>query len=134
MAYVENVAAFVEKSLSFDAGVHVYNYIDKPDYSMNELVSKVDKLLGRKRGFSPRLPYVVGYGLAKIFDGVSLVTGRRFAVSAVRVKKFCSDSVYNSAVSASGFWAPVSLEEALEATVRHEFVENNEDLPVFYSE
>ena len=31
MAYVENVAAFLEYSLSFKPGLHIYNYIDKPD-------------------------------------------------------------------------------------------------------
>ena len=38
MAYVENVAAFLnffEFSLSFKAGLHIYNYIDKPDFDMN---------------------------------------------------------------------------------------------------
>ena len=35
MAYVENVAAFIEYSLSFKKGVHIYNYIDKPDFDMN---------------------------------------------------------------------------------------------------
>ena len=31
MAYVENVAAFLEYSLSFQSGLHVHNYVDKPD-------------------------------------------------------------------------------------------------------
>ncbi len=47
MAYVENIAAFIEYSLSFKPGVHVYNYIDKPDFSMNGLVARVNRLLGR---------------------------------------------------------------------------------------
>ena len=39
MAYVENVAAFLEYSLKFESGIHIYNYIDKPDYDMNKLIS-----------------------------------------------------------------------------------------------
>ena len=35
MAYVENVAAFIEYSMSFKPGVHIYNFIDKPDFTMN---------------------------------------------------------------------------------------------------
>ncbi len=35
MAYVENVVAFLEYSLSFKPGLHIYNYIDKPDFDMN---------------------------------------------------------------------------------------------------
>ncbi len=48
MAYVENVAAFLEYSLGFENGVHIYNYIDKPDFDMNTLVSKVNKALGKE--------------------------------------------------------------------------------------
>lgn len=39
MAYVENVAAFIEHALGFGPGVHIYNYIDKPDFDMNTLVA-----------------------------------------------------------------------------------------------
>ena len=35
MAYVENVIAFIEYSLSFKPGLHIYNYIDKSDFDMN---------------------------------------------------------------------------------------------------
>ena len=45
MAYVENVAAFLEYSLSFKPGLHIYNYIDKPDFDMNTLVSEARKTL-----------------------------------------------------------------------------------------
>ena len=41
MGYVENIAAFIEYSMSFKPGVYVYNFIDKPDYTMNSLVKKV---------------------------------------------------------------------------------------------
>ena len=40
MAYVENVVAFIEYSLSFKPGLHIYNYIDKPDFDMNTLILK----------------------------------------------------------------------------------------------
>jgi len=43
MAYVENVAAFLEYSLGFENGLHIYNYIDKPDFDMNTLVKNVNK-------------------------------------------------------------------------------------------
>ena len=39
MAYVENVAAFIEYCLTFKNGLHIYNYIDKPDFDMNTLIS-----------------------------------------------------------------------------------------------
>ena len=51
MAYVENVAAFLEWSLQRGKGVHIYNYIDKPDFDMNALVSISRKILFGKVSF-----------------------------------------------------------------------------------
>jgi nucleoside-diphosphate-sugar epimerase len=134
MAYVENVAAFIEYSMSFKPGVHTYNYIDKPDFTMNTLVGKVNSMLGRSSKIGFRLPFSVGYLIGKCFDVVSAVTGKRFAISSIRVKKFCANSVFNTAVESTGFVPPVPLEEALENTVRHEFIESHEGEGVFYSE
>jgi nucleoside-diphosphate-sugar epimerase len=46
MAYVENITAFLEYSMGFEPGVHTYNYVDKPDFSMNSLVANVNRILG----------------------------------------------------------------------------------------
>jgi nucleoside-diphosphate-sugar epimerase len=134
MAYVENVAAFIEYSMSFKPGVHIYNYIDKPDFTMKTLVGNVNSMLGRSSKIGFRLPFSAGYLIGKCFDLVSRVTGKRFAISSIRVKKFCANSVFNTAVESTGFVPPVPLEEALEKTVRHEFIESHEGEGVFYSE
>jgi nucleoside-diphosphate-sugar epimerase len=134
MAYVENVAAFIEYSLNFKPGVHIYNYIDKPDFTMNTLVAKVSRILGRSEKIRFKLPYYVGLLIGKAFDLVSFITGRKLTISSIRVKKFCSNSVYESAISRTGFIPPVELEDAIERTVNYEFIENHEDEPVFFSE
>ena len=56
MAYVENVVAFIEYSLSFEPGLHIYNYIDKPDFDMNTLISGARKTLFGKTNVGLRLP------------------------------------------------------------------------------
>ncbi len=134
MAYVENIAAFIEYSLSFKPGVHVYNFIDKPDFTMNKLVAGVNRILGRPEKIGFRLPYSVGYLIGKCFDLAAAVTGKRFAISSIRVKKFCANSVYNTAIDRTGFVPPVPLEQALAQTVRYEFVESHEHEGVFYTE
>ncbi len=133
MAYVENVAAFIEYSLSFGTGVHIYNYIDKPDFDMNTLVSTALRALGKKDEIHIRLPYAVGYGFGKIFDLAAWISGRKFPVSAIRVKKFCSDSMFETSVAKTGFIPPVSLAEGLRRTIQHEFIDRN-DGEVFYTE
>jgi nucleoside-diphosphate-sugar epimerase len=134
MAYVENIAAFIEYSMSFKPGVHIYNFIDKPDFTMNVLVASVNRMLGKGEKVRFKLPLAIGLFIAKGFDLAASVTGRKFAVSSIRVKKFCANSVYNSAIDSTGFVSPVPLEEALKKTVRYEFLESHEHEGVFYTE
>ena len=134
MAYVENVAAFIEHSLSFKPGVHIYNFIDKPDFTMNQLVGSVKRILGKEEKIGLRLPYAAGYAIGKGFDFVAAITGKRFPISSIRVKKFCANSVYNTAIDETGFVPPVPLAQALEQTIRHEFIEKHDDEPLYFSE
>ncbi len=134
IAYVENVAAFIEFSMSFQPGVHIYNFIDKPDFTMNSLVENVSRILRRPEKIRFRLPYFLGYLIGKCFDQISVITGKRFTISSIRIKKFCSNSVYNTAISNTGFISPVPIEQALEKTVRYEFIESNGQEAVFYTE
>jgi nucleoside-diphosphate-sugar epimerase len=134
MAYVENVAAFLEYSMTFKPGVHIYNYLDKPDFSMNQLVSHVKKLLGRSSKIGFRIPYFVGLSIGKLFDLAAKLSGRKFSISSIRVKKFCSNSVYESEISKTGFISPVNLMDAIEKTVRYEFIEDHPIEQVFYTE
>jgi nucleoside-diphosphate-sugar epimerase len=134
MAYVDNVAAFLEYSLSFKPGVHIYNYIDKPDFTMNALVGHVNKLFGRSAEIKFRLPFTLGLLIGSWFDFVAKISGKKFPISAIRVKKFCANSVYESAIESTGFIPPVPLMEAIENTVRFEFIENHKGEQVFYSE
>jgi nucleoside-diphosphate-sugar epimerase len=134
MAYVENVAAFIEYSLSFNPGVHIYNYIDKPDFTMNALVSHVNKLFGRSSEIKLRIPLSLGLFIGSIFDLAAIITGKKFPISAIRVKKFCADSVFESAIDFTDFIPPISLIDALERTVRYEFIEDNKTEQVYYSE
>ena len=134
MAYVENVAAFIEYAMSFKPGLHIYNFIDKPDFTMNSLVANVNRILGRSEKIGFRIPFAIGYFIGKGFDLVAAITGKQFAISSIRVKKFCANSVYNTSIDQTGFVSPVPLEQALAQTVRYEFVESHEHEGVFYTE
>jgi nucleoside-diphosphate-sugar epimerase len=134
MAYVENVAAFIEYSMSFKPGVHIYNFIDKPDFTMNQLVRTVKRILGQDDKIGIRLPYSLGYAIGKGFDLVAAITHKRLPISSIRVKKFCVNSVYNTAIDETGFIPPVPFEQALEQTIRHEFIEKHDGEQLYYSE
>ncbi len=64
MAYVQNLVAFLEHNLNSQPGIHVYNYSDKPDLNMNQLVEHVRSRLLKKQGIGPRLPFGLDLQLA----------------------------------------------------------------------
>lgn len=133
MAYVENVAAFLEYSAKMNAGIHTYNYIDKPDFDMNSLVTLVKKALGKEERVGARIPYwlgmIVGYG----FDVVTKMSGKIQPISSIRIQKFCKDSVYNTTIESTGFKAPVDLQHAIDSTIDYEFLSKNTG-EVFHTE
>lgn len=134
MAYVENLTAFIKHTLNFQPGVHTYNYIDKADFTMNALVAFVYKSLRKKPKVRIRVPYALGYSVGMFFDLIAKIKNTKFAISAIRVKKFCSDSVFDTSIPETGFVPAVSLEEGLDKTIRHEFIETHQNKEVFYTE
>ena len=134
MAYVENVAAFLEYSLIFKPGLHIYNYIDKPDFDMNALVSEARKTLFGKNNVGLRLPTFLGVTIGYIADLVAKVIGKPLPVSSIRVKKFMGTTRFASSVSKTGFVAPVTLQEGLAKTLRYEFLEDNSKNKTFDTE
>lgn len=134
MCYVENIAHFIKYSLNFNAGVHIYNYVDKPDFVMNDFITLVKKCLGQEGGIGLRVPYLVGIIIGYGFDFLAMITRKKFPISSIRVKKFCTDSIYSSSVSKLGFVPPHDLGEALAETIRYEFLEYHQDEAIYYSE
>ncbi|KHS47061.1 NAD(P)-dependent oxidoreductase [Hafnia paralvei] len=125
MAYVENIAAFLNFATTFEPGRHVFNYIDKPDFTMNELTDVICTALHRKKN-NIRIPYAVGLTGGYCLDVLSKITGKEFPVSSIRVKKFCARTQFKSNnIAATGFKAPVTLEQGIANTVRHEFLEKH---------
>lgn len=134
MAYVENVTAFMEDRLHGPPGVETWNYVDGPDLTMNELVGKIRRLMCRSAGAGPRIPYSIGVAIGAAADLLARLTGQRFALSKVRIRKFCSETTFTSAVSQTGFIPPVPLIEAIERTFRYEFLEQHAGQEIFSGE
>ncbi|MAF98327.1 MAG: UDP-N-acetylglucosamine 4-epimerase [Micavibrio sp.] len=121
IAYVGNVAAFLNNVLHLNAGKHLYNYADKPDLNMLDMVEQVYKTLERK--FPPKAPYIVGLLGGYVFDILAKMTGRTFPISSIRVKKFCADTVVDaSKLKETGFIPPFSLKEGLKEMIEAEFL------------
>ena len=135
MAYVGNIVAFIRFLIEEQrSGYHVYNYIDKPDMTMNELVGHVSKVL-KKHIPATHFPYWLGMLGGYGFDFLAWLTRRKLTISSVRVKKFCATTKFNAdKVRASGFKAPFTLGEGLARTLEFEFVHPRTDDITFKAE
>lgn len=134
MAYVENVVAFINYSLNFKPGLHIYNYIDTPDINMNTLVAKVRGALFQKNNVGIRIPAFIGIAIGYFADIIAKFTGKTFPISSIRVEKFLKTTKFSSAIKNTDFVPPFSLEDGLKKTLQYEFLEDNSDEPIFYSE
>lgn len=134
MAYVENVAAFLEYSLTLKTGIHVYNYVDKPDFDMNTLVSKVRNKLFKKNNVGLRFPVFFGILLGYLAELVEKILDKNLSVSRIRVKKFIRTTQFSSSISKTGFIPPISLEDGLDKTLSYEFLEDNSNKQTFKTE
>ena len=125
MAYVGNVSAFLARTRHLGPGTHLFNYADKPDLSMTELVATVLETLGRPPLSGFRIPCAIGYLGGLACDAVSALTGRILPISAIRVRKFCSTTTFSAdRLRSTGFAPPMTLRDALVTTIRRQLTDS----------
>ena len=135
MAYVGNIVTFIKYLIdNVTTGYNVFNYIDKPDYTMNDLIEHVSHVLG-KHIPATHFPYWLGMLGGYCFDLLAYITGKKLTISSVRVKKFCATTQFDATkVHNCGFKAPYTLGEGLARTLTFEFVNPPKDDIIFRSE
>lgn len=135
MAYVGNIVAFVKYMIDkCTTGYNVFNYIDKPDFTMNDLVNHVEKVLG-KHIPSTHFPYWLGMFGGYCFDLLAFITRKKLTISSVRVKKFCATTEFDATkVQKTGFKPPYTLGEGLARTLEFEFIHPRTDDITFKTE
>lgn len=122
MAYIGNVVAFIQFMLETKwEGLEVFNYLDTPDFDMNTLVSEVYRFKGVAAP-KLRIPYSVGIVAGGLFDLAAKVSGRKFPISLIRIKKFCANTLVDGTrVNTTGFVRPYSLVDGLQKMLKAEF-------------
>jgi len=121
MGYVGNISAFLATLTNGKPGIEIYNFADKPDLTSREIIDIIADQLGYKKKI-PSIPYwlglIGGYG----FDILAKLTGKKYTVSSIRIKKFTADTTINTnKLLNTGFTPPYSLEEGLRRMIRYEF-------------
>ena len=122
MAYVGNLVAFIENRLrAVTPGYSVFNYVDKPDFDMNQLIEQIEISLKKKLP-SLRIPYFLGMTVGLVFDFLSLISGKKLPVSSMRIRKFCATTQFTSKyIEGTGYRASFSHNEGLDRTIKNEF-------------
>ncbi len=119
MSFVENVAGFLKFLIDRNySGYHLFNYADKPDYNMNELIKVAEKSIGKKVPMI-RVPYFIGYMGGLGFDLITKITGKKYRINSVRVKKFCANTQFDSTKMRSEGYVPAyDLDKGLDITIK----------------
>lgn len=125
MAYVENLSEFIIHSLSFNVGYHLFNYADKPDLSMNELVISIKERLKLKPRIYFRIPRFFGILIGYFFDLFSFFSQKNLPISSIRISKFLNSSIINIKNN-NDFIPPYLLKDALNKTIENDFLEKND--------
>ncbi|WP_336664168.1 NAD-dependent epimerase/dehydratase family protein [Elizabethkingia meningoseptica] len=125
MSYIGNIIAFIQFLIENQKeGYNVFNYVDKPDFTTNDLVHHTGQILNKKIP-TTRIPFWLGMMGGYGFDVLAWVTRKKLNISSVRVKKFCAVTQYDSTKAmSSGFVPPYSMEEGLRRMLHQEFGSN----------
>ncbi len=125
MGYILNCTSFLATLLKSAPGQFVYNYADKPDLCMNELIKIFHNTLGINSKTNFRIPYIVGLLGGYAFDFLANVTGKTYTISSIRIKKFCADTrISAERVKDTGFTAPYLLTDGLKRMISSEFLQD----------
>ena len=131
MAYVGNIVAFVDRLKSKHNGFEIYNYVDKPDFTMAELAELIQNKLNLNK--TKLKSFWMGM-IADISWFFAISTKKKFFISSVRIKKFCATTEFDASKVQKVFKAPFTLKEGLNKTLDYEFNFKKNDTVVFYSE
>ncbi len=122
MAYVENVASFIIFSVENNKSLRISNYVDKPDFTMKELVQLCNKVMFHKEKSNVYIPKWIGLIIGYLFDLIAYVTRKKLPISSIRVKKFFSNTQFSSNIDMNDFQPKKQLKSALEDTIINEFL------------
>lgn len=119
MAYVGNLAKFLASAIEFGQGTHTFNFATKPDMTVHELVTFVRSEIGMTKPLT-QLPYAFGLAGGFAFDVLAKLTGKKFPISSIRIRKFCANTtVSTKALDELGFDSPYSLEDGLKRMIEN---------------
>lgn len=123
IAYVENLTSYIIFCIANKKGYFLSNYVDKPDLTMSQIITLLNKILGKSNRFKIIVPYHIAILVGYFFDLLSYILSKNYSISSLRIKKFLRNTFFSSSVlPVSGFSPPFTIEDGMRKTIEHEFV------------
>jgi nucleoside-diphosphate-sugar epimerase len=119
MAYVGNLAKFLASAGNFGPGQHLFNFANKPDMTVDELVKVICCCLHVNHKV-PRIPFLLGLAGGYTLDLIGKLTRKKYPISSIRIRKFCANTtVATDALDSTGFVSPFTLHEGLNRMIEN---------------
>ena len=112
VAYVENLVEATTFLLErLKPGMEIYNYSDYPQMNTEEIARNIARYLSCEIP-KFKIPLGLAMAAASIFDLMGKITGYNFPITANRIKKFNTPTIYMSdKIRKAGFNPPIELSE-----------------------
>ncbi len=124
IAYVKNLVQFIELQFHNNKGIYIYNYADKPDLTIAQLVKIIKIKLGLS-SITVRIPYFLALTISYLFDVINMFRkDRQLTISSIRVKKFHQDSIVSTKkIDSLKFYPKYSLEDGINQCIESEWLD-----------
>ena len=122
LAFVDNLVMFILVTLDLNKGIFVYNYSDKPDLKIKNLIHQIYNSLNLKKN-RLYIPKYVGLLSGIFLDIFQKIVNHQFNISYIRIKKFTSSSVVSISKLQKDFpdLKNVDLNKAIDLTINADF-------------
>ncbi len=122
IAFVENVARFISTITLSDESGKVYNYVDLPNLSVRNLAEMVSTIYTGKQPVYISVPIYPALLVGYFFDFISTWTKFKFSISAERIRRVVSSSIFSVGWEKSLFPDQISIKDGLVKTISEEFL------------
>jgi len=121
IGYVKNLVDFIIYSLNMKK-FGLFNYIDKPDLTVLELIKIITLNFNYKSRPFFRIPYFVAYAILTFLEPFANLIKLKLPISKIRLRKFCSTTQFSSEkVSQTSFKPKFTIKQGIEKTIKFEF-------------
>jgi nucleoside-diphosphate-sugar epimerase len=120
MGYVGNLAGILAAQVR-NSGLKIYNYCDKPDLTSREIAEVIANAM-EKRLPAYAIPMSIGLLAGGLFDLLAMISGRKFPISMMRIKKFSAETtISTNKLNEDGFAGSHSMNDGIVRMIGSDF-------------